>query len=85
MAVPPGTVTVTSAGPDGRSGGRTTIAVFVLETIVAGVPPKVTAVAPARCAPAIVTGGPLRSGPAGAVSDVIVGGVSVTSALSWRS
>ena len=76
---------MTSTGPEGRSGGRTTIALFVFETIVAGVPPNVTALALARCAPAIVTGGPLRTGPAAEVSDVIAGAVSVTSALSCSS
>ena len=76
---------MTSTAPDGRSGGRTTIALFVFETMVRRGPAEGDRARAREVRTGDRDGGPLRSGPAAAVSDAIVGVASVTSALSCRS
>jgi hypothetical protein len=69
VEVPPGVVTVTSAAPADRAGELTVI--WVAEATVndvAAVVPKVTAVAPVKLVPVIVTEVPPASGPTAGVT-----------------
>ena len=61
--VPPGVVTVMSTGPGVPAGAVAVMAVSEVTAKVAGVPPKVTAVAPARPVPVTVTAVPPAVGP----------------------
>ena len=64
VEVPPGVVTVTLRAPALPTLGTVTAAVSsVPDRIVAGVPPKLTPVAPRRLAPEMVTEPPPESGP----------------------
>jgi hypothetical protein len=78
--MPPGPVTVTPTVPL-PAGATATIWVFVTLVIVPGVEPNVTAVAPEKCCPVIVTTVPASAGPEAGLSAVIAGGEMTTSAL----
>ena len=72
--VPPAVVTVTSTVP-AEPGGEVVVIVLALTTVngVAGVTPKVTAVAPVKPVPVIVTEVPPASGPAAGEMPLTVG------------
>ena len=76
--VPPGVVTRTLAGPAAPAG---VVAVMVVAlttlTLVAAVPPIVTAVAPVRFMPVMLTDVPPAVGPVFGVIDVTVGAAAV--------
>ena len=71
--VPPGVVTVTATRPADLAGAVTVTLVEVLAVIVAGVPPNVTAVAPARFVPVMATDVPPLVGPDGGDTVLILG------------
>jgi hypothetical protein len=73
--VPPTVVTVTSTVPT-PAGAVAVIEVDELTVIVAGVPPKLTAVAPPRSVPVIVTVVPPPRGPVFGEIDVTAGAVT---------
>ena len=72
--VPPGVVTVTSTVPADCAGSTAVMLVALLTVkVVAVVDPKLTAVAPVRLVPVIVTGVPPPVGPAVGATCVTVG------------
>ncbi|CAB5004565.1 unannotated protein [freshwater metagenome] len=72
--VPPGAVTVTLAAPATPAGVVAVISVAELTTtLVAGLAPKFTAVAPVKSVPAMVTTVPAASGPLIGLNNVTVG------------
>ena len=84
VAIPAGVVTTTDLAPEVRAG---VIAVMEVSetttTLVAATPPKVTLVAPVKCAPEIVTVVPPRVVPDVGLNDAIVGaGISYVNALT---
>ena len=74
MLLPPGVVTVTSTTPTAWAGVVAVIEVaLVTLTAVAAAPPKLTAVAPVRLLPVIVTEVPPALGPLAGLTEVTVG------------
>ena len=73
VLVPPAVVTVTSTVPVEPAGAVAVMLFAVLAVIVADVLPNLTAVAPARLVPVIVTVVPPAVGPAVGVTCVTVG------------
>jgi hypothetical protein len=76
LVPPPGIVTVTSTAPD--PAGEVAVIDVALSTVyvLAGVPPKLTAVAPVKLVPAIVTEVPPAAGPEDGLTRVTVGGAT---------
>ena len=74
VAVPPGSVTLTSAAPAEWAGLVVVIWVSLLVLMGADVPPKVTEVAPVRPVPVIVTGVPPAVDPVPGDTEDMVGG-----------
>ena len=70
---PDAVVATTSAAPAACAGTVTVIEVAVFEVIVAGVPPKVTELAPLRLVPVNVTDVPPAVGPLAGDTAVSVG------------
>ena len=73
--MPPGVVTVTSTGPNAFAGVVAVIEVALATTVtpVAGMPPNVTAVAPVKLVPVMVTDVPPAVGPEFGLTLVTVG------------
>lgn len=73
--MPLGVVTVTSTGPTLAAAGLTAVMDVSLLTVneAAGVPPKLTAVAPVKLLPVIVTAVPPASGPLNGLTPVTTG------------
>ena len=75
LPLPAGPVTVTVTAPAGPPGVTAVIWVALLTVkLVAAVPPKVTAVAPVKPEPVIVTDVPPVAGPLAGETESIVGG-----------
>jgi hypothetical protein len=71
--VPPGVVTVTSIAPDPAGTTALICAELMTENEVAGVEPKLTAVAPLRLLPTIAIVFPPAAGPIDGLSELTVG------------
>jgi hypothetical protein len=76
LVPPPGIVTVTSTAPDPAGEVAVIDVALVIVNVLAAVPPKLTAVAPVKLVPAIVTEVPPTAGPEDGLTRVTAGGVT---------